>query len=64
MTNPREYLVALDVRSTLHAWIAAASEVAAIETAEQLYEHDDSVFTAKGGGIDSIVVLESREVLP
>jgi hypothetical protein len=26
MTNQREYLVALAVRSTLHAWIAAASD--------------------------------------
>jgi hypothetical protein len=62
MTKPREYLVALDVRSTLHAWIAAASEDDALQRAEDLYCKDDSAFTAKDGDINAIMVLESREV--
>lgn len=61
MKGTREYLVALDVRSTLHAWIAAPGEDDAIEKADALYAEDDSVFTPKGGEINSIMVLESRE---
>lgn len=64
MTRKREYLVALDARSTLHAWIAAASEDDALRQAEALYSEDESAFTAKGGSIDSITVLESRVAEP
>jgi hypothetical protein len=64
MTKLREYLVALDVRSTLHAWIAAASEDDALQKAGDLYGDDDSVFTAKGGSIESSVVLSSRVAQP
>lgn len=64
MTEQREYLVALDVRSTLHAWIAALSEDDAIATAEGLYSDDDSVFTAKGGSIEAATVLENRAAPP
>jgi hypothetical protein len=60
MTPSREYLVALDVRTTLHAWLAATSDDEAIKNAEALYGEDDSAFTAKGGSIESIAVLESR----
>ena len=60
MTEARDYLVALDVRSTLHAWVAAKSEDEAIENAEALYGEDESAFTAKGGAIESVTVLESR----
>ena len=60
MTEQREYLVALDVRSTLHAWIAAEGEDDAIRKAEDLYGEDDTSFTAKAGAIESAMVLESR----
>jgi len=63
MTEQREYLVALDVRSTLHAWIAAASEDDAARKAEDLYGEDDICFTAKGGGTTA-TVLDSRAVTP
>ena len=62
MTKLREYLVALDVRSTLHAWIAATSEDDALRKAEDLYCEDDGVFTAKGGSIETVTVLDSRAV--
>lgn len=64
MTEHREYLVALEARSTLHAWIAAPSEDDAIERAEELYDNDDSTFTAKGGSIESVTVLDSRMAAP
>ena len=59
MTEQREYLVALDVRSTLHAWIAATGEDDAIKAADELYAENKSAFTAKGGVIESIMVLEA-----
>lgn len=58
MTTQREYLVALAVRSTLHAWIAAPSEDHAITKAEDLYTEGEGNFIAKGGTLDSVVVLE------
>lgn len=64
MTEQREYLVALQARSTLHAWIAAPSEDDAIDRAEELYDRDDSTFTAKGGSIESVTVLDSRPAPP
>jgi hypothetical protein len=60
MKNQREYLVALDVRSTLHAWIAATGEDDAIKAAEEIYAENESAFTAKGGAIESILVLECQ----
>jgi hypothetical protein len=65
MTEQREYLVALAVRSTLHTWIAAASEQTAIEAAQDLYGKDDGAFTtANGESVVGAVVLESRAVKP
>ena len=64
MTTKREYLVALDARSTLNAWIAAASEDDALQQAEELYAENESAFTAKGSSIDSVTVLESRAAKP
>ncbi len=64
MTEQREYLVALDVRSTLHAWIAAASEEAAIEAAEELGSEASETLTVKGGSVESAVVLDSRPASP
>lgn len=60
MTAEREYLVALAVRSTLHAWIAAPSEDHAITKAEDLYSEGEGDFVAKGGALDAVVVLEQR----
>lgn len=61
MTKEREYLVAVSVRSTHHAWITAASEDAAIEAAEELGSEASDTFTDKGSCIESVVVLEQRE---
>lgn len=61
MTCEREYLVALTVRSTLRAWIAAPSEEHAITKAEDLYSEGKGDFVAKAGDVDSVIVLEQRE---
>ena len=61
MTCDREYLVALTVRSTLHAWIAAPSEDHAIVKAEDLYSEGGGDFVAKGGDVETVIVLEQRE---
>ena len=50
--------------ATSGGWIAAASEDDAITAAEGLYSDDDSVFTAKGGSIEAITVLENRAAPP
>lgn len=60
MTEDREYHVALDARSTYHAWIRAGSEDEAIAKAEDLYTNGNGDFDAKGGEINSIIVLGDR----
>lgn len=60
----REYLVAIDARSTLQAWIEAPCDDHAIVKAEELFAENDSIFTAKGGTIESIVVIDSRPAPP
>ncbi len=63
MSNQREYLVAVSAWSANHIWIKAASEDEACEKAEDLWtnsETDD--FVPKGGQIETVTVLESREV--
>lgn len=62
MTPIRDYLVALDVATTLHIRVRAASEDAALEAAEALYGKGDSAFTETGSVIQSLTVLESSSV--
>jgi hypothetical protein len=62
MSKSRAYLVALTATSINHIWITANSEDAALEKAERLWGEDESLFTPKGGEIDSLTVLESQEV--
>lgn len=62
MTPVRDYLVALDVTTTLHVRVRATSEDAALEVAEALYGKGDSAFTETGSVIQSLTVLECSSV--
>ena len=62
MSNKRVYLVSISAHSTLHIWLAATSEDAAIRRAESLWADDESVFTKADRAIDCTTVLESQEV--
>ena len=62
MSNKRFYLVSISAHSTLHIWLAATSEDAAIRRAESLWADDESVFTKADRAIDCTTVLESQEV--
>jgi hypothetical protein len=54
------YLVALNTWSCHHVWIEAKSEGAAEEAALELWAEDDSAFSYKDGGVDGVLVLDSR----
>lgn len=62
MSNQRAYLVSISARSTLHIWIAATSEDAAIRRAESFWLADESLLTKVDRAIDCTTVLESQEV--
>jgi DNA polymerase IIIc chi subunit len=58
----RSYLVALVAWSCHHVWVEADNEHHAETLAEELWAEDDTSFSHKDGGIDSVTVLESRQV--
>jgi len=63
MRKQREYLVAVWATSLNHIWVKAPSEDDACEKAEDLWtngETDD--FVPKGGQIETVTVLDDREV--
>ena len=62
MSKERAYLVSISARSTLHIWVAATSEDAAIRRAESLWLADESLFMKADRAIDCTTVLESQEV--
>lgn len=65
MSKQREYLVAVSAWSTNHIWIKAASEDEACEKAGDLWANGDTDdFVPKGGQIETVTVLDDREVRP
>ncbi len=63
MSKQREYLVDVSVWSANHVWVKAVSEDEACQKAEDLWTNDETEnFISKSGAIDSVAVLESREV--
>ncbi len=62
MSKRREYLVAIRASSNMLIWVAAANKKSACAKAESIWHHNDDTFVCNGGDIDSIDVLDSREV--
>lgn len=62
MKKPREYLVAIRAHSNMRIWVAAANKKAARTAAERIWHLNDETFVCNGGVIDSIDVLDTREV--
>lgn len=62
MSKQREYLVAIPAHSNMRIWVAAANKKSARMKAEGIWHHNDDAFVCNGGDIDSIDVLDSREV--
>jgi len=62
MSKRREYLVAIRAHSNMRIWVAAANKKSACAKAESIWHRNDDTFVCNGGDIDSIDVLDSREV--
>lgn len=62
MRKSREYLVAIRAHSNMRIWVAAANRKAACTKAESIWHHNDDTFVCNGGDIDSIDVIDAREV--
>ncbi len=46
----------------MRIWVAAANRKAACTKAESIWHHNDDTFVCNGGDIDSIDVIDAREV--
>lgn len=64
MSKQREYLVAIRAHSNMRIWVAAANKKSACALAESIWHLNDETFVCNGGDIDSIDVIDSREVRP